>query len=64
MEGTSTQEWERSRPSPYYNLSCMVRHNICIMQGDAISKQLNLGNSEDRDREEIRKLLECVIAQV
>ena len=36
----------------------MVRHNICIMQGDAISKKLDLGNSENRDREEIRKLLE------
>ena len=58
MEGTSTQEWERSRPSPYYNLSCMVLHNICIMQGDVISKQLDLGNSENRDREEIKKLLE------
>ena len=28
------------------------------MQGDAISKKLDLGNSENRDREEIRKLLE------
>ena len=36
----------------------MVLHDICIMQGDTISKKLDLGNSENRDREEIRNLLE------
>ena len=36
----------------------MVLYNICIMEGDVISKQLDLGNSENKDREEIKKLLE------
>ena len=36
----------------------MVLHDICIMQGDTISKKLDLGNSENRDREEIRNLLD------
>ena len=39
-------------------LACMVLHNSCIMQGDAISKKLDLSNSENRSREEIRKLLQ------
>ncbi|XP_067034836.1 uncharacterized protein [Acropora muricata] len=39
-------------------LLCMVLHNICIMQGDPISKKLDLSNSEKRSREEIRKLLQ------
>ena len=39
-------------------LACMVLHNICIMQGDTISKKLDLSNSEKRSREEIRKLLQ------
>lgn len=44
-------------------LLCMVLQNICIMQGDPISKKLDLSNSEKRSREEIRKLLQ-EIAQV
>ena len=39
-------------------LACMVLHNICIMPRDAISKKLDLSNSENRSREEIRKLLQ------
>ena len=39
-------------------LACMVLHNICIMQGDTISKKLDLSNSEKRSGEEIRKLLQ------
>ena len=43
-------------------LACMVLHNICIMQGDAISKKLDLTidpeSNEKRDREEVRKLLQ------
>ena len=41
-------------------LACMVLHNICIMQGDTISKKLDLSidsNGQKRNREEIRKLL-------
>ena len=40
----------------------MVLHNVCIMQGDAISKKLDLTidpvSNEKRDREEVRKLLQ------
>ena len=42
-------------------LACMVLHNICIAQGDAISKKLDLSldvNGQKRDREQIRKLLQ------
>ena len=43
-------------------LACMVLHNVCIMQGDAISKKLDLTidpvSNEKRDREEVRKLLQ------
>ena len=42
-------------------LASMVLHNICIMQGDSISKRLDLssdGNGQKRDREDIRKLLQ------
>ena len=39
-------------------LACMVLHNICIMQGNTISKKLDLSNSEKRSGEEIRKLLQ------
>lgn len=42
-------------------LACMVLHNICIMQGDSISKKLDLssdGNGQKRNREDIRKLLQ------
>lgn len=43
-------------------LACMVLHNICIAQGDSISKKLDLtvdpSTQEKRDREEIRKFLE------
>ena len=41
-------------------LACMVLHNICIMQGDTISKKLDLSidsNGQKRNRDEIRKLL-------
>ena len=34
-------------------LACMVLHNICIMQGDSISKKLDLrsdGNDQKRNR--------------
>ncbi|XP_068670071.1 uncharacterized protein [Montipora foliosa] len=42
-------------------LACMVLHNICIMQGDSISRKLDLnsdGNGQKRNREDIRKLLQ------
>ena len=43
-------------------LACMVLHNVCIMQGDAISKKLDLTiepeNNEKRYRAEVRKLLQ------
>ena len=41
-------------------LACMVLHNTCITQGEAISKKLDLSldsNGQKRDREQIRKLL-------
>ena len=42
-------------------LACMVLHNTCIMQGDAISRKLDLSLNESggkRNREELRKLLQ------
>ena len=42
-------------------LTCMVLHNTCIAQGDAIAKKLDLSldeNGQKRNREEIRKLLQ------
>ena len=42
-------------------LACMVLHNICIMQRDAISRKLDLSLDENggkRNREELRKLLQ------
>ena len=42
-------------------LACMVLHNICIIQGDAISRKLDLSLDENggkRNREELRKLLQ------
>ena len=39
----------------------MVLHNICVMQGDAISRKLDLSVDENggkRNREESRKLLQ------
>ena len=42
-------------------LACMVRHNICVARGDAISKKLDLSldaNGQKRNHEEIRKLLQ------
>ena len=42
-------------------LACMVLHNTCIMQGDAISRKLDLSLSErggKRNRDELRKLLQ------
>ena len=41
-------------------LACMVLHNTCIMQGDAISRKLDLSLDESggkRNRDELRKLL-------
>ena len=38
-------------------LACMVLHNICIIQGDSISKKLDLSSDgQKRNREEIREL--------
>lgn len=38
-------------------LACMVIHNICIIQGDSISKKLDLSSDgQKRNREEIREL--------
>ena len=43
-------------------LACMVLHNICIDQGDSLSKKLDLTfdpeTLEKRDRDEIRELLQ------
>ena len=42
-------------------LACMVLHNTCIMQGDAISRKLDLSLDESggkRNRDELRKLLQ------
>ena len=43
-------------------LACMVLHNVCINQGDSISRKLDLtidpDNQERRNRDEIRKLLQ------
>ena len=43
-------------------LVCMVLHNVCINQGDSISRKLDLtidpDNQERRNRDEIRKLLQ------
>ena len=43
-------------------LACMVLHNICIDQGDSISRKLDLtvdpSTQEKRDRKEMRKLLQ------
>ena len=42
-------------------LACMVLHNLCIIQGDTISKKLDMSidsNGQKRNRDEIRKLLE------
>ena len=42
-------------------LACMVLHNICIMQGDSISKRLDLssdGNGQKQNREDVRNLLQ------
>ena len=42
-------------------LACMVLHNICIMQGDAISRKLDLSLDESggkRNREELRKIIQ------
>ena len=43
-------------------LACVVLHNICITQGDSISRKLDLSitpqDQEKRDREEIRKILQ------
>ena len=40
----------------------MVLHNVCIMQGDTISKKLDLtidpASNEKREREEVKKLLQ------
>ena len=42
-------------------LACLVLHNVCIDQGDTISRKLDLtidpNTQERRPREEIRKLL-------
>lgn len=42
-------------------LACMVLHNVCIMQGDSISRKLDLtfnpNGKERRNREEVRRLL-------
>ena len=42
-------------------LACLIPHNVCIDQGDSISKKLDLtidpNTQERRPREEIRKLL-------
>ena len=42
-------------------IACMVLHNTCIMQGDAISRKLDLSLDESggkRNRDELRKLLQ------
>ena len=43
-------------------LACMVLHNVCIMQGDTISKKLDLtidpASNEKKEGEEVRKLLQ------
>ena len=53
---------ESSRDQARINtLACMVLHNICIMQGDAISRKLDLSVDESggkRNREELRKMLQ------
>ena len=42
-------------------LACTGLHNICIMQGDAVSRKLDLSLDESggkRNREELRKILQ------
>ena len=67
MEGSTSQNESDRDLVSLSTLACMILHNICIQQGDSLSKKLDLSFNPDtlekRNRDEIKELLQMTVCK-